>query len=149
MDWFPQDVPAEVGLDAGVAINDIATDVPAEVDLLGGEVVNEVKSLNAPKGTLSTEVNAAFTVTSTAATAVSAASPASTDWPSYNRTLAGDRYSPLAEITTGNVGEMKVICTYDSGSSAPTSSGSSRRARERRGRAGSGGRPCPRARPRP
>jgi len=24
------------------------------------------------------------------------------DWPSYNRTLAGDRFSPLAEITTTN-----------------------------------------------
>jgi alcohol dehydrogenase (cytochrome c) len=34
------------------------------------------------------------------------------DWPSYNRTLAGDRFSPLAEITTTNVGQLKTICSY-------------------------------------
>ena len=25
------------------------------------------------------------------------------DWPTYNRTYAGDRFSPLADITTDNV----------------------------------------------
>jgi PQQ-dependent dehydrogenase (methanol/ethanol family) len=34
------------------------------------------------------------------------------DWPSYNRTLAGDRFSPLAEIDRSNVATMKEICTY-------------------------------------
>ena len=34
------------------------------------------------------------------------------DWPSYNRTLAGDRFSPLAEIDRSNVAAMKEICTY-------------------------------------
>ena len=34
------------------------------------------------------------------------------DWPSYNRTLAGDRYSPLAEINTGNVAQLRTICSY-------------------------------------
>ncbi|HEY5567077.1 MAG TPA: PQQ-binding-like beta-propeller repeat protein [Gammaproteobacteria bacterium] len=34
------------------------------------------------------------------------------DWPAYNRTLAGDRFSPLDEINRGNVGELKAVCTY-------------------------------------
>jgi len=34
------------------------------------------------------------------------------DWPSYNRTLAGDRFSPLAEIDRSNVAAIKEICTY-------------------------------------
>ena len=34
------------------------------------------------------------------------------EWPSYNRTLAGDRFSPLSEITTKNVAQLKPICTY-------------------------------------
>ena len=35
------------------------------------------------------------------------------DWPSYNRTLASDRYAPLAEINARTVGKLKVLCTYD------------------------------------
>ena len=43
----------------------------------------------------------------------SAAPPAPpADWPAYNRTLAGDRYSPLAEITTANVGQLTLRCAY-------------------------------------
>ena len=37
---------------------------------------------------------------------------ASGDWPSYNRTLPGDRYSPLGEIDGGNVSRLQSICTY-------------------------------------
>ncbi len=37
---------------------------------------------------------------------------ASGDWPAYNRTLEGDRYSPLAEITTENVGRLALRCAY-------------------------------------
>ena len=36
----------------------------------------------------------------------------SADWPSYNRTLAGDRYSPLAGINGGNVAQLRLACTY-------------------------------------
>ncbi len=36
----------------------------------------------------------------------------SADWPAYNRTLAGDRYSPLAELTTANVGQLRLHCAY-------------------------------------
>jgi len=34
------------------------------------------------------------------------------DWLTYNRTLAGDRFSPLREINRSNVAQLKAICTY-------------------------------------
>ena len=34
------------------------------------------------------------------------------DWLSYNRTLAGDRFSPLTEIDRTNVAQLKQICSY-------------------------------------
>ncbi|GEJ57716.1 alcohol dehydrogenase [Anaeromyxobacter diazotrophicus] len=37
------------------------------------------------------------------------------DWPTYNGSYAGDRFSPLAEITSANVSGLKPICTFDTG----------------------------------
>ena len=54
----------------------------------------------------------AAAVSSTAAPAPAAENVAAGDWPSYNRTLAGDRFSPLAEIDRGNVAQLRVACTY-------------------------------------
>lgn len=34
------------------------------------------------------------------------------DWLTYNRTLAGDRFSPLTEITSANVSELREMCRY-------------------------------------
>jgi alcohol dehydrogenase (cytochrome c) len=34
------------------------------------------------------------------------------DWPSYNRTLAGDRFSPLTQIDRANVGTLQQVCAY-------------------------------------
>src|SRR5436305_1181914 len=34
------------------------------------------------------------------------------DWPAYNRTLAGDRYSPLQEINDSNVSRLRSVCNY-------------------------------------
>ncbi|MDB4878336.1 MAG: pyrrolo-quinoline quinone [Gemmatimonadetes bacterium] len=34
------------------------------------------------------------------------------DWPAFNRTLAGDRFSPLAEIDRSNVGRIRAVCSY-------------------------------------
>src|ERR1051325_10444160 len=52
---------------------------------------------------------------STSSVAASA-TPASTvpagDWPTFNRTLAGDRFSPLAEIDRSNVSRLGVVCRY-------------------------------------
>ena len=46
----------------------------------------------------------------------SAAAPAPSvapgDWPTFNRTLAGDRFSPLAEIDRSNVARLAVVCRY-------------------------------------
>src|SRR5689334_12581844 len=36
----------------------------------------------------------------------------SSDWPSYNRTLAGERYSPLATINRTNVARLKQVCSF-------------------------------------
>ncbi len=48
---------------------------------------------------------------------VSAASVAASndDWPSYNRDLASNRYSPLNAITTANAAKLQPVCTYDTG----------------------------------
>ena len=35
------------------------------------------------------------------------------DWSSYNRSLNSSRFSPLAEINTGNVSKLHSACTYD------------------------------------
>ena len=37
------------------------------------------------------------------------------DWPSYNRTPTSQRFSPLDQINAKNVGNLKVLCTYDLG----------------------------------
>ena len=34
------------------------------------------------------------------------------DWPSFNRTLAGDRFSPLKQIDGSNVASLQQICAY-------------------------------------
>ena len=37
------------------------------------------------------------------------------DWPSYNRTLTSERFSPLDEITGENVARLREVCSYDTG----------------------------------
>jgi len=49
-------------------------------------------------------------VTSPRATPATSVAPG--DWPVFNRTLAGDRFSPLAEIDRSNVGRLGVVCRY-------------------------------------
>ena len=34
------------------------------------------------------------------------------DWSTYNRTVAGDRFSPPTEITRANVGQLREVCRY-------------------------------------
>src|ERR1700751_4137036 len=34
------------------------------------------------------------------------------DWPMYNRDLAGTRYSPLTQINTNNVADLKMAWSY-------------------------------------
>jgi alcohol dehydrogenase (cytochrome c) len=76
-----------------------------------------IHTLTAPAGTTITESNPAYDPPRAAtarlvAAAVDNATPG-TDWPSYNRTLASERFSPLDEINPKTVSRLKVICTYD------------------------------------
>jgi alcohol dehydrogenase (cytochrome c) len=87
--------------------------------------VNYVRYLSAPAGTLTTEVAAPSAVTPLSAPAqpptpadeVADATPgaAAGNWASYNKTLTSNRFSPLNQINTQNVGGMKVLCTFDTG----------------------------------
>ena len=45
--------------------------------------------------------------------AQSGAATDSANWPAYNRTVAGDRYSPLTQIKRSNVAQLKTLCTYE------------------------------------
>jgi quinoprotein glucose dehydrogenase len=44
------------------------------------------------------------------------------DWPGYNRDLAGTRYSPLGEINTANVRELRPVWSYSLAADARTGS---------------------------
>jgi quinoprotein glucose dehydrogenase len=47
------------------------------------------------------------------------------DWPSYNRDLAGTRYSPLRQVSTTNVDELRQAWSYPLGNSASSATGGS------------------------
>lgn len=51
--------------------------------------------------------------------------PAATagDWPTYGGTLAGDRYSPLTQITRANVDQLRRVCAFDAPESVSFQSG--------------------------
>jgi alcohol dehydrogenase (cytochrome c) len=66
-----------------------------------------------------TAANTANTNANTAATAA----VADGDWPGYNRTLDGQRYSPLDQINTGNVANLKQVCDFDLGEAGNFQSG--------------------------
>jgi alcohol dehydrogenase (cytochrome c) len=76
---------------------------------------NYIRTLFAPPGTITTELNPAYHgAEAPAPTPASAALPAAAgDWPSYNKTLTSERFSGLDQINADNVGGLKVLCTYD------------------------------------
>lgn len=90
-----------------------------------GLVINYVRYLNAPDGTLTTQVNPTATAATAAAAPLPLAAPAvlEDDWPSYNKTLTSNRFSPLAQINAGNVSHLKILCTYDTGAHSAFSTG--------------------------
>jgi len=100
---------------------------PVQVSTLAGLTRNYFLTWFAPPGTTTREMNAAYQGAVTVGLANSAETPLRSvttgDWPSYNRTLASERYSPLNEITTNNVGKLKVLCTYDVGQYSAFESG--------------------------
>ena len=91
---------------------------PVAMTTYGGMGLNYFKSLNAPAGTVSTETNPAYKAPAAVASSSPPTDPvwpgaAVGDWPSYNRTPSSQRYSPLTQINTKNVANLKVLCTYD------------------------------------
>src|SRR6202451_473192 len=91
---------------------------PIAMTTYGGMSLNYLKTLSTPAGTVSTEANPAYVAPAAAVPSiplVDAAWPnaAVGDWPSYNRTPSSQRFSPLTQINTKNVGQLKVLCTYD------------------------------------
>lgn len=53
----------------------------------------------------------------------SSALAADADWPSYNRTISGDRYAPVDDINRANVKKLKALCTFDTGTMTSFQSG--------------------------
>jgi alcohol dehydrogenase (cytochrome c) len=89
---------------------------PVQMSTFAGLTRNYILSLSAPPGTTTTESNSVYKGAEAAAAPASETPPASAtagDWPSCNRTVNSDRFSPLDEIKTTNVGKLKVLCTYD------------------------------------
>ena len=77
--------------------------------------INYARYMNAPAGTIATEVNAAWTAAKAPAAASTSPAPSEGDWPSYNKTLTSDRFSDLNQIDSKNADKLKVLCTYDTG----------------------------------
>ena len=90
---------------------------PVRMSLFAAMTRNYLRSLSAPKGATTTELNPAYKGAAPASPSPlsAAANAAGGDWPSYNRTLTSERYAPLAEINASTVGRLKVLCTYDTG----------------------------------
>jgi PQQ-dependent dehydrogenase (methanol/ethanol family) len=86
----------------------------AEIEVGLGELRSAVLSLFAPAGAVATETNPNYKAAAAPAP-VAPASPASADWPSYNKTLTSERFSDLSQINTKNVAKLKVLCSYDTG----------------------------------
>ena len=99
---------------------------PVQVSIFAGLTRNYIVS-STPPGTTTTELNAAYKAAEAVAASPAADAPSASatagDWPSYNRTVTSDRYSPLSEINTKNVGQLKVLCTYDVGEYSAFESG--------------------------
>ena len=93
-----------------------------QVQLVRGELREYLLSLNAPPGTVRTEANPAYKAAAAPAPAATAA-PAAGDWPSYNKTLTSERFSDLGQINAKNVGKLRVLCTYDTGTFSSFESG--------------------------
>jgi alcohol dehydrogenase (cytochrome c) len=74
-------------------------------------VRNSIISFGDPPGTLSVEARAGATAPAPAAAPTAIAD--ADEWPSYNRTLTSERFSPLDQINRQNVRSLRILCTYD------------------------------------
>ena len=84
-----------------------------------GVTLNSVRGAANPTGSLILQVNNAPVTaefSSSDARTVpgeNIGSSESGSWPSYNRTLTSERYSPLRSIDGQNVRDLKILCSYD------------------------------------
>jgi alcohol dehydrogenase (cytochrome c) len=88
---------------------------PAPTLFAGGMAINFVRTLGAPARTVSTELNPSYKGGEDAAPSPAgeaSAAGVAEEWPSYNRTLSSDRFSPLRQINTSNVEKLRILCTY-------------------------------------
>jgi alcohol dehydrogenase (cytochrome c) len=77
-----------------------------------GALLNTFRSANNPEGTAVVEVRGDAPAALDPSSGATAESDVGT-WPSYNRTLASQRYSSLNQINTQTAHELKVLCAYD------------------------------------
>jgi PQQ-dependent dehydrogenase (methanol/ethanol family) len=52
-----------------------------------------------------------------------AQAPAASDWPSYNRTLTSERFSPLSALNRSNAANIQEVCRFDTGETTAFQSG--------------------------
>jgi alcohol dehydrogenase (cytochrome c) len=88
---------------------------PVQASLFAALTRNYIRSWGAPPGATTTEQNPAYkdAAPAPARSVVAAPNAGGDDWPTYNRTLTSERYSPLAEINAKTVRNLKILCTYD------------------------------------
>lgn len=88
---------------------------PVQMSLFAALTRNYIRSWGAPPGAATTELNPAYRTEGAAPilSTVATSNAIADDWPSYNKTLTSERYSPLAEINAKTVGALKILCTYD------------------------------------
>ena len=104
----------------GIAVGGLVYSYWNQAVPIAAMAINYVRYWSPPAGTLATEVaQTGATAQPAAGTTVAAplAAPDGTegDWPSYNRTLTSNRFSPLRQINRTNADGLKVLCTYDTG----------------------------------
>ncbi len=80
-----------------------------------GLLFNYARSWHAPQGTLQVEFAQAGGIQQSLAALPSGESPAAAidEWPSFNRTVTSERFSPLRQIDRSNVAALRVLCTFD------------------------------------
>jgi alcohol dehydrogenase (cytochrome c) len=89
---------------------------PVQATVFAGLARNYIWSWTAPSDATRTERNPHShdpVAAGPAPPSRSSPSDRADDWPSYNRTLTSERYSPLDQINTNNIGKLTVLCTYD------------------------------------
>jgi alcohol dehydrogenase (cytochrome c) len=94
-------------------INAIAPNVPGLTRNIGGES-NPVKRMHR------TEL---YLIVASLGLLAQGGLSQSVEWPSYNGDLSATRFSPLSEITPGNVKNLRSACTYDTGETTNFQSG--------------------------